>query len=225
MMTSDAEIKEAFIARVKTLYRMDRGDRTYIKRQFKRWLDVYKIIKQVQCQRPKAEILDVGCGSGFFMLMLGERVTGIDVAENIEICKRRELSRVFATDIEKRFPFENASFDVVTLLEVLEHLRKPEFTLKEIFRVLKPEGVLVLSTPNSSMPTWRIRDFALRFRFVGKIYMNRDLGADEKQYSKNELKGMLVSMGFEIPRIFGSKILVPNDDLMVIAVKPAAQSG
>jgi|GEM_PF-2414302 len=221
MLEADRQTRDAFLARVKTLYRMDRGDRIYIKRHLQRWLDVLRIIKEIQSQNLPLKVLDVGCGSGFFMLMLGEMVTGIDEGENVEVCRKRGLPRVFSINIEReRFPFKSGSFDVVTCLEVLEHLKDPKQMLSEIFRVLKPNRLLIVSTPNSSMPTWGIRDFVLKFRFVGRVYMSRDLGSDEKRYSKNELEEILISQGFKMPSIYSSKILLPSDDLIAIARKP-----
>jgi 2-polyprenyl-3-methyl-5-hydroxy-6-metoxy-1,4-benzoquinol methylase len=220
MPEENRQTRDAFLARANSLYRMDRGDRIYVKRHLQRWLDVAGIIRKIQLKKPHLKVLDVGCGSGFFMIMLGEIVTGLDKEDNVKVCKKRGVSSVFSVDIEKEpFPFNDESFDVVTFLEVLEHLKYPKQTLSEIFRVLKPKGVIILSTPNGDMPTWKIRDFALKFRFVGKVYMNRDLGGDEKQYTKNELHEMLISQGFKMPITYSSKILLPSDDLLITARK------
>jgi 2-polyprenyl-3-methyl-5-hydroxy-6-metoxy-1,4-benzoquinol methylase len=220
MPGEDSQTREAFLARVNSLYRMDRGDRIYVKRHLKRWLDVARIVRKMQLKKPRLTVLDVGCGSGFFMIMLGKMVIGLDNEENVKVCRKRGLGSVFSVNIEREpFPFKDASFDVVTFLEVLEHLKYPKQTLSEIFRVLKPKGVVILSTPNGDMPTWRIRDFVLKFRLIGRVYMNRDLGSDEKQFSKSELQGMLISQGFKMPTFYSSKILLPSDDLIVTARK------
>lgn len=164
-------------------------------------------------------ILDVGCGSGFFMLMLGRGVTGLDDVENVEVCRRRGL-QAYSVDLEKdRFPFKDESFDVATCLEVLEHLEDPRNALDEIFRVLKPNGYLLISTPNSRMPTWQIRDFLLRFRFISRIYMGRHLGSDRKRYDKDELRARLLGHGFRMLALCYSKILLPRDDLITVTKK------
>ena len=207
----------AFLARFESLYRMDRGDRIYTKRHYQRWMEVGEIIDALHPER----ILDVGCGSGFFMILMDKGIVGIDVEENVAVCKRRGLE-AYVVDIEKeRFPFENASFDVATCLEVLEHLKNPAKTFSETLRVLKPGGYLILSTPNSSVPTWRIRDSVLKFNVVGQIYMGRNLGKDEKRYGKNEIRELLVAAGFVKPRFYYSKIMVAGDDIFAIAKKPA----
>jgi hypothetical protein len=76
-----------------------------------------------------------------------------------------------------------------------------------------------MSTPNSRMPTWQIRDLLFRFGFISQIYMNRNLGMDEKRYSKNELEDLLISHNFEIQSFCYPKILLPSDDLLAVARK------
>jgi 2-polyprenyl-3-methyl-5-hydroxy-6-metoxy-1,4-benzoquinol methylase len=198
---------------------MDRGDRIYVKRHFRRWLDIARILEEIVEQNGSVKILDVGCGSGFFMLMFGGGLTGLDNAENVEVCKKRGL-QAYSIDLEKDyFPFENQSFDVAVCLEVLEHLENPKNVISEIFRVLTPNGYLLVSTPNNRVPIWRIRDFLLKLGFVSRIYMGRKLGSDQKRYSKYELERMLLSHDFEIRRSFYSRILLPRDDLLIVAQK------
>lgn len=51
-------------------------------------------------------------------------------------------------DLNLRWPFDDASFDVATAVEILEHVENPRFFLRELARVLKPRGVAIVSTPN-----------------------------------------------------------------------------
>jgi 2-polyprenyl-3-methyl-5-hydroxy-6-metoxy-1,4-benzoquinol methylase len=216
---SNLQNENVFLASIQTMYRMDRGDRIYVRRHFQRWLDVAKIIKAIQAQSVPLKFLDVGCGSGFFMLVLGGMAIGVDGAENVEVCRRRGL-QAFPINLETdQFPFKDEFFDVVTCLEVLEHLEDPGNMLCEIFRVLKPNRHLILSTPNSRMPSWRIRDFLLKFRLISRIYMGRDLGSDQKRYSRAEISEMLLSYGFKVSSFCFSKILLPCDDLIAFARK------
>lgn len=209
-----------FLASVHGMYRMDRGDRMYVKRHFRRWFDVARILEDIQRRRSGfMKILDVGCGSGFFMVICGGQVFGLDDDENVEVCRRRGL-QAYPIDLEKDcFPFKDASFDVTVCLEVIEHLTNPRNVLSEMSRVLKPNGYLLISTPNNRMPTWWIRDFLLRLRFVGQIYMNRDLGSDLKRYDRDELRNVLQSHDFETLGLRYSRILLPADDLLVVAKK------
>ena len=93
---------------------------------------------------PKARVLDIGCRDGSLRNYLDQSVVyyGIDIApqfkgENITI-----------QDINEGTNFESDFFDYIFCIEVLEHLKNPFFVMKEIYRVLKPEGILILSVPN-----------------------------------------------------------------------------
>ena len=116
----------------------------------------------------KGCVLDVGCKHGTLTLMLAEKrcgaglgegkigrqmITGIDQsAENIEICRQAREAKGFCPD-DARFhqasidslPFADESFDAVILAQVLEHVRDPN-DLKELMRVLKPDGCLIITT-------------------------------------------------------------------------------
>jgi 2-polyprenyl-3-methyl-5-hydroxy-6-metoxy-1,4-benzoquinol methylase len=98
-------------------------------------------------------VLDVGCGEGRFAAHLartGARVVGIDVAEEP---LRRGRSRHAELDLRLvpvagGWPLEDASFDVVWAGEVIEHVADTAGWLSEIRRVLRPQGRLLVSTPN-----------------------------------------------------------------------------
>lgn len=95
-------------------------------------------------------LLDVGCGrpsdcmsDGAFLSFMGYG-SGIDIA-----C--RSIDFPFRVGSAENIPFPDKSFDVVTLLEVIEHVKNPESALKEIHRVLKDDGLLVMSTPDNHL--------------------------------------------------------------------------
>ncbi len=94
--------------------------------------------------------LDVGCGTGEFLLELRDRgwnVTGQEVNGNAAGIAIGAGLAVRACPLD-RCGFEAESFDLVTLWDVVEHLPDPVSTLREIRRILKPSGRLVLSTPD-----------------------------------------------------------------------------
>ncbi len=108
---------------------------------------------------PGARALDLGCGTGYGAALLAEQavnVMGIDVApEAIRYARshypiaRLHLAQASASCI----PFANASFDLITAFEVIEHLADWRSLLSEARRVLRPNGVFLVSTPNKAYYT------------------------------------------------------------------------
>lgn len=109
---------------------------------------------------PKGRVLDLGCGDGDYakrLKDLGFEVVASDI--DLKRFKYRNLIEFTASNLEKALPFPENSFDYVIFLEVIEHLYNPDFVIGEIGRVLKPSGVLILSTPN-------ILNLGSRLRFL-----------------------------------------------------------
>lgn len=97
-------------------------------------------------------VLDAGCGAGEFLAFLGRvgfAVAGVDLSvEAVERARRRNPdAEVKVGSVEERLPFRSESFDAVWCTEVLEHVFDVHATLSELNRVLRPSGVLVLTTP------------------------------------------------------------------------------
>src|SRR3989344_4017825 len=96
-----------------------------------------------------AKILDVGCGPGGNILFLAEfgEVTGLDSSdEALSFARGRGFSRVVKGD-GGALPFSDGTFHLVSALDVIEHIKDDERTLGEMFRVLKPGGLLLMTVP------------------------------------------------------------------------------
>jgi len=102
------------------------------------------------------KILDIGCGTGSFLFRIQDKkkCVGIDLEEiALRIAKKYCPTSTFLKGSVLKLPFKNDEFDVVTLWEVIEHIPKGTEmkAFSEIFRVLKKNGLLVLSTPNKNL--------------------------------------------------------------------------
>ena len=107
--------------------------------------EVVELVSQIM---PGGSVLDVGCGDGELVHLLKERgydVRGLDIDPSG--CRYPEVA-VQRCDIMDGLPFEDAAFDLLTVQEVIEHLEDPFKAVREFHRVLKPGGLLLLTTPN-----------------------------------------------------------------------------
>lgn len=109
---------------------------------------IHEAVHQVVEQLPRGSLLDVGAGEGAFSLWAarhGFDVTAIDAAPEHF---RGGPIRCLDADLGQRWPIEDAQFDSVVAIEVIEHVENHYHFLRECCRVVKPHGRIVISTPN-----------------------------------------------------------------------------
>lgn len=101
-----------------------------------------------------ATVLDIGCGDGRVLKTLKKnsplwRLYGVDVSEpNVEALVREGFN-IYLTDVNlEKLPFQDNSFDLIMMLNVIEHLVDPDNALSEAYRILKKGGLLLVTTPN-----------------------------------------------------------------------------
>jgi 2-polyprenyl-3-methyl-5-hydroxy-6-metoxy-1,4-benzoquinol methylase len=107
----------------------------------------------------EAEILDIGCFNGFFVkkiLTYGFNATGIDFNDSALTFGKLHygLEGRISNKTVQHLLAEGSQYDVVMLFEVIEHLEDFSSVLSDVYKLLKPDGILILSTPNSNM-CWR----------------------------------------------------------------------
>jgi ubiquinone/menaquinone biosynthesis C-methylase UbiE len=100
------------------------------------------------------EILDIASGEGYgthALSRVAKCVMGVDIdAETVEHA-RAKYGHEYAVGSAEKIPIESARFDAAVSFETIEHIPKPEGFLKELSRILKPGGCLVISTPNKDV--------------------------------------------------------------------------
>ena len=101
------------------------------------------------------EVLDAGCGVGYGIEILSRagaaEMTGVDLDPEAVSEAKARFSRFATALIEgdlRELPLPDHSFDVVVSFETIEHMQEPEKALAELRRVLRPDGILVISSPN-----------------------------------------------------------------------------
>lgn len=175
---------------------------------------VASICRNLNVERP--HILDVGCGTGANLELLSEfgDAEGVDVStQAIEFCRLRGLEHVQLGAAE-RLPNEDASFDLVTALDVVEHLDDDVAGLKEMRRVLRPDGRLLLFVP-AFMFLWGVQD---------------DVSNHRRRYTRAELRGAVVAAGFEVERLtyanlmFFAPTLLGRAVMRITGLRPASEA-
>lgn len=157
------------------------------------WND--EILKKVPSVKD-ARILDLGCGTGAFLPDLVKRhdfVVGMDLSLDMlrKITLEGDALKGLVSADGLRLPFASGAFDMVVCRSSLHHVRKLKEALDEISRILKKEGVLVLSEPtNDSIP------IRLARKIMYKLSSRFDED-DEAFLTGNLLKG-LRETGFEV---------------------------
>lgn len=143
--------------------------------------------------RPAGSLLDIGCATGVFLNKAGERqgweVQGVEISPHAaRIARERYNLKVFTGTLEEA-EFPACSFDAVTMWDVFEHLHDPQGSLKEINRVLKPNGVLVLRVPNlDSWDAW----------IFGRYWAGLDAPRHLYVFNHDTLSRMLEANGFQL---------------------------
>ena len=156
--------------------------------------------------------LDVGCGWGWaikYFRDIGIEMHGFDVTHNIlkdsiSFCGTENL---LIADGEK-IPYKKDTFDLVFSWHVIEHVPYPQIFLKEIKRVLKDNGLLVIGVPNDhALDILPFRPFRYllnkkinKTQKIIKLMTYHDIG-HVREYTKKEIKDELIDAGFEVLQI------------------------
>ncbi len=174
-----------------------------------------QIVNNLKSEIQNPKLLDVGCGTGGNLEMLKKfgAAEGVDVSdEALEFCRSKNLT--VHKGLAEKLPFADETFDVVTALDVVEHLDDDVAGLSEMFRVLKRGGKTLIFVP-AFMFLWGVQD---------------DVSNHRIRYTKKQIVERLEKSGFEIERAtyanwtFFAPILAGRTLMKVTGIKPESEN-
>jgi methionine biosynthesis protein MetW len=145
-------------------------------------------------------ILDVGCGDGSFSHYINDkfgRLYGAEIVKEAAHVAQRQGMFLSLMDLNISLSYKDNTFDAVTCLEVIEHLLNPCHLLSEMYRILRPDGQLVLTTPN-------IRNFRNLYILIFKgtfPHTSSDAfvwgGGHLHYFTRKDIGSLLKNVGFQ----------------------------
>jgi 2-polyprenyl-3-methyl-5-hydroxy-6-metoxy-1,4-benzoquinol methylase len=147
-------------------------------------------------------VLDAGCSAGYLaerLVAQGSAVVGLELDPQAADGARRWCEQVIVGDAEAvELPFEPGSFDAIVCGDLIEHLRDPGAFLARVRPLLRPDGRLVLSTPNVANWTIRLSLLFGRFRYTERGILDR---THTHLFTKATLVECLEQAGYEVERL------------------------
>ncbi len=169
------------------------------------------IIEELNPQENE-KIIDLGCGTGYYLFLLSSlpvklNLTGFDYDKEALSEAKNSLPKniKFLSGDLHRMPFKDNSFDKAIISEVLEHLENDVKALKEIYRILKPGGMLVISVPSINYPfLWDPLNYCLQrfFKFhIKKGFWSGIWSGHIRLYQLEDLTAVIKKAEFRIETI------------------------
>ena len=174
-----------------------------------------RTVESIRNPNSQIRILDVGCGTGANLEMLKQygESEGVDVSDDaLEFCRKKGLK--VHKGLAEELPFEDETFDLVTALDVVEHLDDDVAGLKEMLRVLKTGGKTLIFVP-AFMWLWGVQD---------------DISNHRIRYTRKEIVERLEKAGFTIERAtyanitFFAPILAGRVLMKLTGIKPESEN-
>lgn len=161
------------------------------------------------------KILDIGCFTGYLMEKLRENnneVYGVDISQKAVGTAKKKGLNCFQGDIDKGLKFKDKSFDAIVMGEIIEHIFDTDKVIKEIRRMLKDKGHLIITTPNIASLNRRIRLLLGKNPYIDIGTLNDD--------NKTTASGHIRYFTFETLKILlernGFKVVEKTSDVLLI---------
>jgi ubiquinone/menaquinone biosynthesis C-methylase UbiE len=157
---------------------------------------VHRVVKRIVEEFNPASLLDVGCGNGSFLALVhteGRTLSGADLSPEMIKCAKERLGETVDLRVadSEQLPWNSETFDCLTCNFSFHHYPNPGIVLKEMRRLLKPSGRLVISDPWFPGPLLWMANLAVRFSKLGDVRM----------YSLGELKSLVSAADLQVERL------------------------
>jgi SAM-dependent methyltransferase len=166
----------------------------------RRWLVEYGLWKRCRpllAARSSGVVLDVGCGAGLFVAAMRKygnwESIGIDRSPGAVAFARETLGVDARVGTIEACDYPDRGFDAVTMWDTLEHLHHPRRALGEVWRMLRPGGLLLLRVPSLD---------SLDARLFGPSWAGLDAPRHLTVFSRRTLTHMLAETGFSVDRMW-----------------------
>ena len=166
----------------------------YMKDREFRAKDFQTRLEGIKRYKKAGRVLDVGCAAGFFLEVVqkqGWQACGVELSDYAASFARNELKLNVRTGELAAAKFEPGYFDVITFFDVIEHVGNPKGLVAEANRILKDDGLIVITTPN--IDSFCARAFKDRFHLLDPLHLS--------YFSPKTLEKLLKAEGFKIVKI------------------------
>lgn len=174
------------------------------------------ILSKIKKAETPIKLLDIGCYDGEIGMLLKKKfgkqcqIYAVDSAPNSVKMALKKGIKVKLCDVTQGIVFESNMFDYVFAGEIIEHLYDTDFFLEEIKRVLKPNGILILTTPNFLSFGRRIYYLFGKGIFMESSFILPDRAAGHiRYYTFDSLKELARLHNFEPAMIFSDTVNFP----------------
>ena len=173
------------------------GKRTFFEKTYHyiKNIAVRNKLKLINSQSKRGELLDIGAGTGDFLVAAkndGWQITGIEPSEKPKsIAINKGIS--FAKDLTE---LKNNSFDVITMWHVLEHVPDLEFQIKELKRLIKPTGTIIIAVPNFN---------SFDAHYYGKFWAAYDVPRHFWHFSKTAIQKLFANENLKLVTVLPMK--------------------
>lgn len=189
--------KEYYLGTADYVYEDERTDKKLLQ-NYKEKVQSFKKLKE------KGRLLDIGCAFGMFLKTASKYYDcyGVEISKYASGYAKKQKLKIFNGTL-KQASYPDNYFDIINMVEVIEHLPDPKETIKEIYRIMKPNGILFIKTSNIDSFYARIKGKNWNYLLPGHL----------SYFSIKTLNNLLKSSGFKmiyINQILSIREIVQN---------------